>query len=313
MPDVYLPFQTNLNRQYKDTLSKTSGIPALHKYDSVRDLVSDLSIPYVKADRIINFPHTADLKIMQEFNKSMLDKDMQQFALDELTENKNPIALPYWKGGFFTYSQMKGRNMQILRKGRKKKVKEPIEVVAAEETNLAGKCPDIAIIDEAVNFIEPEAQQVVVKEVQQEVELQEITQETIGIELQTETVQETADVTQEIIEIQQGQAETQTETAQEVETEPEIQTIACEQQELTVEESIEMISEQLDASLLHLAADKIEETIKYEPEIEPVSQEEMQQLQEIIIRQIQPEKRAMRCGAHSPERYIVDKIARMKL
>lgn len=104
MSDVYLPLQTNLNRQYKDTLSKTSGIPALHKYDSVRDLVSDLSIPYVKADRIINFPHTADLKIMQEFNKSMLDKDMQQFALDELTENKNPIALPYWKGGFFTYS-----------------------------------------------------------------------------------------------------------------------------------------------------------------------------------------------------------------
>jgi len=190
--------------------------------------------------------------------------------------------------------------MQILRKGRKKKVKEPIEVVTAGagETNLAGKCPDTVIIDEAVNFIEPE--QVVMQEAQQVV------------------VQETVNTTQETIEIQRTEAQQVVETgiAQEtikVETEPEIQTIACEQEELTVEESIEIISEQLDASLLHLAADKVEETIKYEPEIEPVSQEEMQQLEEIIIRETQPEKRVMRCGAHSPERYIVDKIARMKL
>ena len=115
MPDVFLPYQTNLNRQRNDFKSLTSGIPALHKYDAERDLVASQNIAGPKmvngevgpdnnfhTNRVINFQHTADLKLQQDFNKSMLKYDMNLFVMDELMEHRNPIALPYWKGGFFT-------------------------------------------------------------------------------------------------------------------------------------------------------------------------------------------------------------------
>lgn len=115
MPDVFLPYQTNLNRRRNDFKSLVSAIPALHKYDESRDLIASQNVPGAKmnfnevgadnnfhTNRVINFKHTADLKLQQDFNKSMLKRDMNLFVMDELLEHRNPIALPYWKGGFFT-------------------------------------------------------------------------------------------------------------------------------------------------------------------------------------------------------------------
>lgn len=109
MPDVYLPYQNNLNKQYRDRLSKVTEIPALHKFNTDTDLVADQNVmgPNGKSlhtNRVVNFNHTADLAILQRFNKFLLRRDTLQYEKDEWLETRNPIALPYWKAGFFTYA-----------------------------------------------------------------------------------------------------------------------------------------------------------------------------------------------------------------
>jgi hypothetical protein len=106
MPDVFLPYQTNLNRQRNDLKSRLTDIPALHKYDPDRDLVADQNVLGADGNqhtnRVVNYNHTSDLKLKKDFNDRLLKKDIDQYYQNEINEHKNPIYLPYWKGGFFT-------------------------------------------------------------------------------------------------------------------------------------------------------------------------------------------------------------------
>jgi len=107
MPDVYLPYQNNLNRQRNDLKSKLTEIPAIHKYDANRDLVADQNVSgpdgkSLHTNRVVNYTHTADLKLKKDFNDKLLNKDVALFDYNEKNEHKNPIYLPYWKGGFFS-------------------------------------------------------------------------------------------------------------------------------------------------------------------------------------------------------------------
>lgn len=110
-----LPYSgsTRLRRQELDLLSSNLNYAADKRYNAETDLVADQNVLDGRAglgfnssmhtNRVVNFTHYHNLSAIRDLSKNQLRRDLEAETIYEKTWNKNGVALPKTKKGFFIF------------------------------------------------------------------------------------------------------------------------------------------------------------------------------------------------------------------